>query len=102
MQKILMDQKEKTFFAKYTCPFCQKEIRLNGNRNGNGNGNQNKNGNGNGLMAILNIHGEPIHALILYVDSHMNVRSHSVIENIEVSRDSDTLKQLLNAWSKVS
>lgn len=98
MQKTLMDQKEKTFFAKYTCPFCQKEIRLNGNRNRNGN--QNKNG--NGLMAILNIHGEPIHALILYVDSHMNVRSHSIIKNIEVSRDSDTLKQLLNAWSKVS
>ena len=47
----------------------------------------------------LHLHGNPIHGMLCYIDSSLQVRSIGVIESIEISRDSDTLNQLMKKWA---
>ena len=44
------------------------------------------------------LHGEPIHALLCYLNSELKIRNIGVIESIEISRDSNTFMQFLEKW----
>jgi len=47
----------------------------------------------------MHLHGDPIHGMLCYIDSDLKVRSISIIESIEISRDSDTLNTLMKKWA---
>lgn len=47
----------------------------------------------------LHIHGDPLHAVIFYIDRDLRVRSTSAIRSLEFSRDSHTFQELLKKWS---
>jgi hypothetical protein len=46
----------------------------------------------------IHLHGNPLHALVCYVNSELKLRNIGIIDSIEISRDSDTLKQFLEKW----
>lgn len=54
------------------------------------------------LYPHIHLHGNPLHGMVCYLDSHFKVRSISSIESIEISRDSDTLNQVMKKWSNPS
>ena len=49
--------------------------------------------------AHLHIHGDPLHGLLCYIDAHLTIRTINVIKSLEISRDSDTFRQLMKKWS---
>ena len=44
------------------------------------------------------LHGNPLHAIICYIDSELNIRNKGVIKSIEISRDHDTFGQIIKKW----
>ena len=46
----------------------------------------------------IHLHGNPLHALVCYVNSELKLRNIGIIESIEISRDSNTLRQFLKKW----
>ncbi|MHA1797151.1 MAG: hypothetical protein ACTSVY_01775, partial [Candidatus Helarchaeota archaeon] len=58
---------------KYSCPYCHAHIEINFNKIEQS---QQKTG---GLYATCYLHGDPLHALILYMDSDNNIRGHEII-----------------------
>ncbi|MFX0073263.1 MAG: hypothetical protein ACFFAO_19460 [Candidatus Hermodarchaeota archaeon] len=47
----------------------------------------------------IHLHGQPLHALICYINSELKIRNLGVIESIEVSRDSQTFQELMKKWT---
>ena len=47
----------------------------------------------------LHLHGNPLHAMLCYIDKDLIVRSIGVVKSIEISRDSDTFKQFMKKWA---
>lgn len=47
----------------------------------------------------IHLHGNPLHAMLCYIDRNLNIRSIGVIKSIEISRNFDTFKQFLMKWS---
>jgi len=47
----------------------------------------------------LHLHGNPLHAMLCYIDKDLIVRSIGVVKSIEISRDSDTFKQFMMKWA---
>ncbi len=47
----------------------------------------------------LFLHGDPLHALICYINSELTIRNIGVIKSIEIPRDSEIFSQLLNKWT---
>jgi len=47
----------------------------------------------------IHLHGNPLHALLCYVNSEIQLRNIGVIESVEISRDSNTLRQFLEKWT---
>lgn len=47
----------------------------------------------------IHLHGNPLHAMLCYIDKNLNVRGIGVVKSIEISRDSDTFKQLMEKWA---
>ncbi|MFX1337766.1 MAG: hypothetical protein ACFFDK_04085 [Promethearchaeota archaeon] len=47
----------------------------------------------------IHLHGNPLHAMLCYIDKHLNVRSIGLIKSIEISRNFDTFKQFMIKWS---
>ena len=45
------------------------------------------------------LHGNPIHALIAYVDKDHKVRGFESVKSVQLHRDSTTFTQLLQKWS---
>lgn len=45
------------------------------------------------------LHGDPLHAILCYIDKDHNVRGTSPIKSIEISRDSTTFQQIMKKWS---
>lgn len=76
------------------CPKCDKEIRIGIELEVVNKLNSLK----NIYFPHIHLHGEPLHALICYLNSELKVRNIGVIESIEISRDSDTFKQFLEKW----
>ncbi|MCK4687120.1 MAG: hypothetical protein KAT66_03255 [Candidatus Lokiarchaeota archaeon] len=46
----------------------------------------------------IHVHGDPLHALICYFNTELNIRNVGVIKSIEFSRDSDTFRQMVRKW----
>ena len=80
---------------KVRCPFCKKEIEI-----------------GIKISVLktlspnqflhcphINIHGNPLHALICYFNTELYIRNVGVIKSIEFSRDSETFKEMLKNWT---
>ncbi len=49
----------------------------------------------------VHLHGNPLHAMLVYIDADMKIRTVGSIKSIEVSRDSETFSQLMKKWSNV-
>ena len=47
----------------------------------------------------IHLHGEPLHAMLCYIDKHMTIRSITVIKSVEISRNSETFMQLMRKWT---
>ncbi|MFX0039580.1 MAG: hypothetical protein ACFFCY_04970 [Promethearchaeota archaeon] len=47
----------------------------------------------------IHIHGDPLHALICYINSELKMRNMGLIKSIEISRDSQTFGQLMKKWT---
>jgi hypothetical protein len=47
----------------------------------------------------IHIHGNPLHAMLCYIDKDLRVRSTSVIKSIEISRDSSSFNEFFKKWS---
>ncbi|MFW9971414.1 MAG: hypothetical protein ACFFDF_14565 [Candidatus Odinarchaeota archaeon] len=47
----------------------------------------------------IHLHGEPLHAIICYINSELKMRNMGVIKSIEISRDSATFKELMKKWT---
>ncbi|MBA7476720.1 hypothetical protein ES707_12114 [subsurface metagenome] len=54
---------------------------------------------GNYLFPHIHLHGNPLHAILCYVDRHSVVRGVGYVRSIEISRDSDTFQQFIKKWS---
>ena len=46
----------------------------------------------------IHLHGKPLHALLCYINSDLEVKNIGVINSIEISRDSETFTQFLEKW----
>ncbi|MHA2051354.1 MAG: hypothetical protein ACW986_17200 [Promethearchaeota archaeon] len=46
----------------------------------------------------IHLHGTPLHGLLCYLNSELQIRNMGVIKSIEISRDSETLTQFLRKW----
>jgi hypothetical protein len=90
-----IDKVKKTVKKLISCPNCKKEVEigieyssLHHFRN---------------LKSVyyphIHLHGSPLHALICYLNSELMVRNITVIKSIEISRDSETFKQIINKWT---
>ena len=90
-----VDHVKKKLDQVVRCPKCDKEIKI-----------------GielevvNKLSALKNIyfphihlHGNPLHAMLVYIDKDHKIRSTGVIKSIEISRDSTTFSHLMRKWS---
>ncbi len=88
-----MTVSEQLSICKYNCPYCGVEIDLSiflDKKSGRQVG---------GLRPICHLHGEPLHALILYIDVSGKIRSHSIIDQVVIPRDSETLQKVLAVWA---
>ncbi|MFX1502766.1 MAG: hypothetical protein ACFFDH_17525 [Promethearchaeota archaeon] len=47
----------------------------------------------------IHLHGDPLHALICYLNSELKLRNMGVIKSIEISRDSETFRQIMKKWT---
>lgn len=45
------------------------------------------------------LHGDPVHALIVFIDANMHVRGTESARSLEISRDGNTFSQLMKKWS---
>ncbi|MCP4762482.1 MAG: hypothetical protein GY870_11935 [archaeon] len=50
-------------------------------------------------FAHIHLHGEPIHALIVYIDKQLAIRGTEGCDSIEINKDSKTFQQILKKWS---
>ncbi len=50
-------------------------------------------------FAHIMLHGNPIHALIIYVDAHGTVRGSESSQSIQIDRTSATFQELVKWWS---
>jgi len=47
----------------------------------------------------IHLHGNPLHALLCYINSELEIRNVGVIRSIEISRDSETFTQIMKKWT---
>ena len=78
---------------KVTCPMCQRVILLGVEVNILDQPNSNI------YFPHIHLHGDPLHALICYINSELKLRNIGVIKSIEVSRDSQTFAQFMKKWT---
>ncbi len=78
---------------KIICPFCQEEITIGIERNDLNTINKNF------YSPHIHLHGDPLHALICYVNKDLSIRNIGVIKSIEISRNSQTFTQLMKKWT---
>ena len=78
---------------KVTCPMCQQVIYLGVEVN------ILSQVSASIYFPHIHLHGDPLHALICYINSELKLRNIGVIKNIEISRDSQTFAQLMRKWT---
>ena len=74
------------------CPICQKQIQF-----------------GVELGFLENVkrypyphvilHGNPLHALVVYIDADFRIRGIETAQSIEIQRNSETFSQIFKKWS---
>ncbi|MEJ2250903.1 MAG: hypothetical protein P8Y70_18185 [Candidatus Lokiarchaeota archaeon] len=47
----------------------------------------------------LHLHGNPLHAMICYIDSHLTVRSIECVKSVEIFRNSMTFTEIAKKWA---
>ena len=47
----------------------------------------------------IHLHGNPLHALLCYINSNLEIINIGVIKSIEISRDSETFTQIMKKWT---
>ena len=47
----------------------------------------------------VHIHGNPLHAMLCYIDKQLVIRNICVINSIEISRNSETFQELMKKWA---
>ena len=52
-----------------------------------------------GVIPHIILHGNPLHAMLCYVDRHMVVRGKGYVVSIGIPRDSNTYQQFVRLWS---
>ena len=78
---------------KVICPLCQQSIILGIELNFLGKREASI------YFPHIHLHGDPLHALICYLNSELKIRNIGIIKSIEIARDSDTFKQLMMKWT---
>jgi len=79
----------------HKCPFCEEKIEV-----GVEIDTLNKIHEGDHFpYAHIHLHGNPLHAMLCYIDKNLTIRSTGVIKSIEISRDSATFNHLMKKWS---
>jgi hypothetical protein len=75
-----------------TCPVCNQKMKINMDH---------RIFNEATLFPITHVvlHGNPLHALIVYLDANFRVRGEEGCSSIEVARNSDAFSQLVKIWS---
>jgi len=76
-----------------TCPLCNEKISI---------GVEDlilKSKNINIHLPHIHLHGNPLHALLCYINSELEIRNVGVIRSIEISRDSETFTQIMKKWT---
>jgi hypothetical protein len=51
------------------------------------------------LYSHIHLHGNPLHAMVCYIDKNLVVRSIEVVKSIEIERNSETFQQFIRKWS---
>lgn len=75
------------------CPFCNEKIII---------GVENfilESKNSDINFPHIHLHGNPLHAIICYLNSELEIRNIGIIKSIEISRDSETFTQLMKKWT---
>lgn len=78
---------------KIICPFCKEEVTLKIQMM------VLKNFISSFYSPHIHLHGNPLHALVCYINKDLQVKNLGIIRNIEMSKDSETLTQLIQKWS---
>jgi hypothetical protein len=91
----IKDIKEVKHTSKKTivCPLCNEKITI---------GVENfimESRNNSIHLPHIHLHGDPLHAIICYLSSRLEIRNIGVIKSIEISRDSETFTQLMKKWT---
>ena len=47
----------------------------------------------------IHLHGDPLHAMLCYIDKDLKIKSTGVIKSIEISREHSTFRQIMRKWS---
>lgn len=47
----------------------------------------------------LHLHGNPLHAVLCYIDKEHKVRGVSGVNSLQIARDADTFGQIMKKWS---
>ena len=79
----------------HTCPLCGEKIEIGFERGVLSKISEDD----NYPFPHIHLHGNPLHAILCYVDKHSVVRGVGSVRSIEVSRDSDTFQQFMKKWS---
>ena len=79
----------------HTCPLCGERIEIGFEKRVLTEISED----GNYPFPHIHLHGNPLHAMICYVDTHYVVRGVGSASSIEISRDSDTFQQFMEKWS---
>ena len=77
------------------CPLCKKKIQIKIQFDQL----EQQYGASGGVIPHIILHGNPLHAMLCYVDRHMAVRGKGYIVSIVISRDSNTYQQFVRLWS---
>ena len=89
---INIDEVKITHRFARVCPTCKRKIKI-------GIEQSYKNSINRFPYPHIVLHGNPLHALIVYLDSDFKVRGFEHAESIEIERNSETFNQLLKKWS---
>lgn len=77
------------------CPLCKKKIQIKVQFDLL----EQQYGASGGVIPHIILHGNPLHAMLCYVDRHMAVRGKGYIVSIGIPRDSNTYQQFVRLWS---
>jgi hypothetical protein len=98
----LQDSQEKEHSKKspllcvHECPLCKKKIQIQVDFNNL----EQSYGKVEGVLPHIVLHGNPLHAMLCYVDTHLAVRGKGYVASIGISKDSSTYQQLIRLWSR--